>query len=174
MHVPALVAFLFCLSPAVSSALEAMPVAKRAAAADFSLLDLKGKRVKLSAFRGKVLVISFWATWCEPCMQELPHLDRKAQALPDDLVVLAISTDNAQTMNKVRLTVKRKRWRVPVLLDADGQVTSDLNPRGAHPYTMFLDRAGRLVADHDGYAPGDEVAMLALIDQLVTEKSPSK
>lgn len=103
-------------------------------------------------------------------MQALPHLDRKAQAAPNDLVVLAISTDNAQTKNKVHLTVKRKRWRFPVLLDASGQVASDLNPRAAHPYTIFIDRSGQLAADHDGYAPGDEVAMLMLIDKLVAEK----
>lgn len=160
---------LFAPNPA--QALEAKPAAERTRVPGFTLKDLKGKPVKLSTFRGKVVVISFWATWCEPCMQQLPHLDRKALALSDDFVVLALSTDNAQTISKVRSTVRRKRWKMPVLLDTDGQVTGDLNPRGAHPYTMFIDRAGRLVADRDGYAPGDEVGMLALIDKLVAEKA---
>lgn len=158
-------------------ALELKPAAERTTVPSFTLKDLKGQRVKLATFKGKVVVISFWATWCEPCMVELPHLNRKALALPDDLVVLAISTDNAQTVNKVRGTVKRSRLKMPVLLDTDGQVMGDLNPRGAHPYTMFIDRAGRLAADHDGYAPGDEVDMLALIDRLVATKpkpAPSK
>jgi peroxiredoxin len=158
------------LAPNPAQALEAKPAAERTRVADFTLKDLKGKPVKLSTFRGKVVVISFWATWCDPCMQQLPHLDRKALALPDDFVVLALSTDNAQTISKVRSTVRRNRWKMPVLPDTDGQVTGDLNPRGAHPYTMFIDRAGRLAADRDGYAPGDEVAMLALIDQLIAQK----
>ena len=150
-------------------AVELKPASERSTVPGFALKDLKGQPVRLAAFKGKVIVISFWATWCEPCMQELPHLNRKALDLPDDLVVLAISTDNAQTVNKVRSTVKRERWKVPVLLDTSGQVSGDLNPRGAHPYTMFIDRTGRLAADHDGYAPGDEVGMLALIDRLIAE-----
>ena len=146
--------------------------ADRTSVANFSLKNLKGEKVSLADYAGKVVVVNFWATWCEPCKQELPFLNRYYLDNKDDVVVLAIATDNAQTMNKVRSTVKRKRWKMPILLDADGQVSGDLNPRGAAPYTMYLDRNLKLAGDHDGYAPGDEKGMLATIKALMAEKAP--
>ena len=147
--------------------------ADRTSVANFNLKNLKGEKVSLSDFAGKVVVVNFWATWCEPCKQELPFLNRYYLDNKDDVVVLAIATDNSQTINKVRSTVKRKRWKMPILLDTDGQVAGDLNPRGAAPYTMYLDRALKLASDHDGYAPGDEAAMLATIKALMAEKAPA-
>lgn len=143
--------------------------ADRTGVANFSLKNLKGEKVSLADFKGKVVVVNFWATWCEPCKQELPFLNRYYLDNKDDVVVLAVATDNAQTINKVRSTVKRKRWKMPILLDTDGQVSGDLNPRGAAPYTMYLDRNLKLAGDHDGYAPGDEKAMLATIKALMAE-----
>ncbi|MGK0362144.1 MAG: thiol-disulfide isomerase/thioredoxin [Bradymonadia bacterium] len=165
-----LIAGLMLLSSA-ASAVDLKPPADRVSVANFSLKNLKGKKVSLADFAGKVVVVNFWATWCEPCKQELPFLNRYYLDNKDDVVVLAIATDNAQTMTKVRSTVKRKRWKMPILLDADGQVSGDLNPRGAAPYTMYLDRNLKLAGDHDGYAPGDETAMLATIKALMTEKA---
>lgn len=146
--------------------------ADRTTVGNFSLKNLQGEKVSLSDFAGKVVVVNFWATWCEPCKQELPFLNQYYADHKDDLVVLAVATDNAQTVTKVRSTVKRKRWKMPILLDTSGQVSGDLNPRGAAPYTMYLDRGLKLAGDHDGYAPGDEKAMLATIKALIAEAPP--
>lgn len=154
-------------TPALAGDLKAP--GERTAVADFSLRDLDGNSVSLKDFRGKVVVVNFWATWCEPCKQELPFLNQYYLDKKDQLVVLAIATDNAQTVNKVRQTVRRKRWEMPILLDTAGSVVADLNPRGSAPYTMYLDRTGKLATDHDGYVPGDEVGMLKTIDALIAE-----
>lgn len=144
--------------------------------AGFSLKTLKGgKKVSLSQFKGKVVVVNFWASWCEPCKQELPFLNQYYKDLKDDgLVVLAIATDGPRTLSKVRQTVKRKKWKMPILLDLDGSVMGDLNPRGAAPYTLYVDREGRNAGDHDGYAPGDEIKMLAKIKTLLAEGQATK
>jgi thiol-disulfide isomerase/thioredoxin len=160
-----------CLGVSVATAAEVKAPGDRTAVSDFSLKNLKGEKVSLQDFKGKVVVVNFWATWCEPCKQELPYLNQYYKDHKDDLVVLAIATDNAQTINKVRSTVKRKRWKMPILLDQDGQVAGNLNPRGAAPYTMYLDRNLKLAGDHDGYAPGDENGMLKVIKTLIAEKA---
>jgi len=144
---------------------------KRATVGDFRLKTLSGKRAALSDYAGKVVVVNFWATWCVPCLQELPHLQEYYERLEKDgLVVLAITIDGPDTFAKVRQTVQRKKFTMPILLDQDGAVAAILNPRGTNPYTMFIDRRGRLAADHEGYNSGDEKKHLAIIEKLLAEK----
>lgn len=141
---------------------------KRAFAPDFELMDLKGKAVSLSQFKGKVVVVNFWATWCAPCKQEIPHLSRILETHKDQgLVILTISTDSPQTQSQVgRLA---RRWKTHTLLDPEGQVVAQLNPRGIAPYTLVVDRQGRIAFDHDGYHSGDEVKMEAAIKAALAE-----
>jgi peroxiredoxin len=148
--------------------------AKRAMVNDFELKDLKGKLVRLSDYKGQVVLVNFWATWCAPCKQEIPHLNRMLKSYKDQgFTVLAISTDSPQTLSQVgRLA---RRWAVTTLLDPEGQVVATLNPRGVAPYTLFVDRQGRMALDHDGYHSGDEVKMEEAVKALLTEtKDPRK
>jgi thiol-disulfide isomerase/thioredoxin len=64
-------------------------------APDIQAQDYTGKMVPLSAYRGKVVLLNFWASWCPPCVEEMPSMDRLQRLFPKDLVVLAISSDNA-------------------------------------------------------------------------------
>jgi peroxiredoxin len=130
----------------------------RKSAPDFELKDLTGKRVRLSSLQGKVVIVNFWATWCGPCLQELPHLDKLGKELQaDGLIILAISTDAPQTIAQVRSVAKRERWSaMDVLLDPDGKVFASLNPRGTNPFTLIIDRSGKIAEVHEGYNPGDE------------------
>ncbi|MCP4501964.1 MAG: TlpA family protein disulfide reductase [Deltaproteobacteria bacterium] len=130
---------------------------KRAPLPAFSLPLLSGETFSSDAVHGKVLVISFWATWCAPCLQELPHLDRLLTTYKKwGAVGIAISTDAPETSATVASVVKRKGLRLPVAHDADGNVTARLNPQGSNPYTVFVDKKGRVALRHEGYSPGDE------------------
>ena len=142
--------------------------AKRAVAPDFELDDLKGEAVRLSQFKGKVVVINFWATWCAPCKQEIPHLNRILKNYKEQgLVILTISTDSPQTQSQVgRLA---RRWKTHTLLDPEGRVVAQLNPRGLAPYTLIVDRNGKIAFDHDGYHSGDEVKLEAAVKKILKE-----
>lgn len=145
----------------------------RKSAPDFELKDLAGKRVKLSTLTasGKVVLIDFWATWCVPCIAAMPHLDKLHREFSDKgLVVLSISTDGPQTQAQVRSLVKREKFTMPILLDPDGKIFAALNPRGTNPFTLIVDRAGKIAESHEGYNPGDEKKYREWVEQLLAEK----
>lgn len=166
-----LTAFGGFIAPSSAEAAELKPPESRTVIADFVLKNLKGKRVKLSELKGKVVIINFWATWCGPCKQELPFLDQYQKDLKEKgLEVLAISIDSPQTLSEVRVLAKRKRWKMNVLLDQDGSTLAALNPRGTPPFTVGVDREGRVAFQHEGYATGDEVVIKQHIDALLAEQ----
>ena len=174
-----LVPALLCLglAAAAHADVKLTPPADRPTVADFTLNTLKGTPVRLADLKGKVVMINFWATWCRPCLQELKFVDEYYKQLKDKGVeVLAITTDGPQTLGKVRQTVKRRRWKMPVLLDQDGAVMANLNPRGNQPFTLYIDRAGRKAGEHDGYTAGDEKGMKATLEALLAEaaEAPAK
>lgn len=153
-----------------SSALAVDPPEERSPVPFFELDTLDGDSVTLADYEGKVVVISFWATWCGPCLQELPFMQGFYEEHgEDDFVVLAISTDAPDTVSEVRNIVRRNRFTMPILLDADGSVMAQLNPRGTQPFTMFIDRQGRLAHSHEGFSSGDEVAHGETIETLLAE-----
>ena len=139
---------------------------------DFSLPSLSGSQVRLSQYQGKVVVISFWATWCKPCAQELDFLQELyANQEGDDLVVLAISTDGPETFAEVRAFVKRKGWTMPVLLDPEGMVAAVLNPRFAQPFSVYIDRMGSKVSEQEGFSTGDIPKITAKIEGLLAQSA---
>ena len=168
-----LVALMVSMVAGSATAAEVTAPAERPSVSDFTLTNLEGKRVKLSSLTGKVVLVSFWATWCAPCKQELPFLDTFAARYADKgLVVLAISTDGPKSASEVRRTLSSKGLKLPVLLDGEGEVSKRLNPASAMPYTLDLDRTGKKAADHEGFSPGDEVGIEARIVALLAESAP--
>jgi peroxiredoxin len=163
------------LSITLALALTATPPASRKAAPEFELKDLAGKRVKLSSLSGKTVLVNFWATWCGPCLLELPHLDKLQRELGDKgLTVLAISTDGPQTLAQVRSVVKREKWAMTVLLDPEGKAAAALNPRGTNPFTLIIDKNGRIAESHEGYNAGDEVKYREWVQRLLAESAETK
>ena len=112
-------------------------------ATDFSLRDIDGNQVTLSAYEGKVVLMSFWATWCGPCKEEMPHLQKLYDARKDDgFEVLSISTDDARSASKVKPYIKKNGYSFTVLLDKDSSVIGTYNPSKTLPYTVIVDRKG--------------------------------
>jgi peroxiredoxin len=140
-------------------------------APDFTLNDVAGRPHKLSDYLPeRVVLINFWATWCVPCVKELPQL-QKLQDLYGDkgLQVLAISIDGPDRTAAVSSFVDRYRYTLPILLDVDSRVVSLYDPRLNLPYSVLLDRQGAIRRVHQGYSPGDERILEREIVELLNE-----
>jgi peroxiredoxin len=129
-----------------------------ARASDFALQDVDGRTVHLSDYLGKsVVLVNFWATWCTPCMGEMPHLQRlHEQYGGQGLVILGISMDGPETVANVGPTVRRMGITYPVLLDQETRVVGTYNPHKDAPYNVLIGRDGVIVKSKVGYAAGDE------------------
>jgi peroxiredoxin len=134
-------------------------------ASDFTLTDVDGRSVSLSDYLGKkAILIDFWATWCKPCIAEMVHLQKIYEAKKDRFVVLAVSIDGPETEAQVAPFVRSKGFTFPVLLDTETRVTSLYNPRRAAPYTVLVDRRGKIVRKREGFNAGDEAQLEADIE----------
>jgi peroxiredoxin len=131
-------------APLYEAALAELEAAdQRRRSADFTLPDLEGRSWTLSALRGKVVLVNFWATWCPPCRKEMPDLEALYNEFKDrGLVVLAISDDDPV---KVRSFIAEHGFTYPVLLDSKHEVNQRFEMEGI-PKTFIYDRAGRLIA----------------------------
>ena len=127
--------------------------------ADFTLTDLQGKAWTLQALRGKVVLVNFWATWCDPCRREMPDLETLYRRFKNQgLLVLAISDDDA---GKVKQLIVGKRFTYPVLLDPGRKVTDLFRVEGI-PKSFVYDREGKLVSQAiDMRTRGQFLEMLA-------------
>ena len=140
-------------------------------ATDFTLRDMDGKSVTLSDYKGKVIIMSFWATWCGPCKAEMPHLQKLLDAKHSEgLEVFSIDTDDARTASMVKPFIKRKQFTFTVLMDQDSTVLGTFNPSKTLPYTVVLDRNQNISKIHSGFNPGDEVVLEELINKLLAEE----
>jgi peroxiredoxin len=135
----------------------------------FTLPDLAGKPVSLSEFRGKVVLLNIWATWCAPCKREIPSLDRLYQMRKDkDFEVLAVSVDRAAS-SKVASFVAEHQMSFPVLHDVRGEVGNQYWAR-AIPSSFLLDREGVIRWKVAGAIRWDDPGVLNRVDQLLAQK----
>jgi peroxiredoxin len=156
------------LAPSVPSASAAPKMAP-----DFSLRDLQNQSQTLSQHRGKVVLVNFWATWCQPCMVEMPHLEAMWKEFgPKGLVVLGISADAARDAGKVKPLITTKGVTYPVLLDPQTTVVSMYNPSKTMPFNVLVGRDGSIASVHSGYNPGDEVSLRKEIEALLAQPTP--
>ena len=137
------------------------------AAPDFALKSSSGDNLRLSEYRGDVVMVNFWATWCGPCRQEMPLLDElysRYERVGFSLLGVNIDDDSRKAMNMVsELGVS-----FPVLFDARKEV-SKLYEVEAMPVTVLIDREGTIRYVHHGYKPGYEDKYLDQIRSLLRE-----
>ena len=113
----------------------------RKEAPNFTLRTLNGKRVSLHDYRGKVVLLHFWATWCKPCREELPTLQQLWEGLKgEELVLLAVAVDG-RGKKQVEDYIGRYHFTFPVLLDAGGEVRRSYIVRGI-PTTYIIGKDG--------------------------------
>jgi peroxiredoxin len=136
-------------------------------APDFALKSATGQNLRLSEYRGEVVMINFWATWCGPCRQEMPLLDElhsRYSRVGFRLLGVNIDDDSRRAVKMVdELGVT-----FPVLFD-EAKVVSKLYQVEAMPVTVLLDRAGTIRYIHHGYKPGYEEHYLTEIRSLLRE-----
>jgi thiol-disulfide isomerase/thioredoxin len=135
--------------------------------------DAEGRETRFEAFRGKGLVVNFWATWCPPCVAEMPALDRAHAALArDGIEVLALSSDRGGRTQVAPFYARTGLKNLAMWFDPRGAAGRALGVRGL-PTTLILDRAGREVARLEGEAEWDRPEMLAAIRRLARGGAPA-
>lgn len=135
-------------------------------APDFAVPDLAGKAVRLSALRGKVVLVSLWTTWCPPCRAEMPSMEKLYQRLRGrDFELLAVSQDE-DGKRVVEPFVREMRLSFPILVDPDHQVGDRYGVWG-YPETFIVDRTGHVAEHVVGPREWDSAASVAQIEHLL-------
>jgi peroxiredoxin len=136
-------------------------------APDFVLKDLQGKDVKLADYKGKVLILNFWATWCPPCRAEIPDFVEAYAANKDKgLEILGLSMDR-MTADKLLPFVSMAKINYPVAL-ADARIVQDYEPGDYIPATIIIDKKGIVRHRHVGRM--DKETLVRLFNQYNKEK----
>ena len=157
----ALLVTVFAATSLASSGLEGQ------LAPDFALKSSTGENLRLSEYRGDVVMINFWATWCGPCRQEMPLLDElytRYERVGFNLLGVNIDDDSRRAMQMI----EELGVNFPVLFDASKEV-SKLYEVDAMPVTVLVDREGNVRFVHHGYKPGYEEKYLDQVRTLLRE-----
>lgn len=138
---------------------------------EIRFVDSEGNSLTLADFRGKVVLLNIWATWCVPCRREMPALDRlQAQLGGDDFVVLPLSIDRAGLPAIKRFYEELGLRHLGIYVDASGAGSRALGAPGL-PTTLLIDRAGREVARKIGPAEWDSPEVISLIRRQIDARS---
>ncbi|KAF0161671.1 MAG: deoxyguanosinetriphosphate triphosphohydrolase [Ignavibacteria bacterium] len=123
---------------------------------NLSAEDLNGNLVKLSMYNNKILYISFWALWCQPCRAELKVLQNIFEEFEKkDVYFVGINIDTPRSLAKVKAFCSSQKITFPILLDPNSQLLNALNGQ-ALPYSLLVDKDGKIVKIRTGYQTGDE------------------
>ena len=132
---------------------------------DFTLQDLEGKPISLSDYKGKVVFIDFWATWCPPCRLSIPYVEKLYEQYKDneDFVVLGINLEESK--EDITKFMKKQKMNYPILL-SDKKVISNYKITSI-PRFFLIDRNGEIYNKYVGFAPGVEQLWQKDIEKLL-------
>jgi peroxiredoxin len=145
------------------------PIAAGEKAAPFNLTDLQGDLVSMAKLRGKVVFLNIWATWCAPCREEMPSMEKLYEQLRANkgFVMLAVSQDSG-SRDEVAEYVKKHGYKFDVLLDPQNSVAEAYKVSGV-PETFIIDRQGRIVAHHSGAFDWSQKAIADALEELLKD-----
>ena len=132
-------------------------------ATDFELQTLSGETMRLSDTLGKITIVNFWASWCEPCKLEAPHLQRFYEANSDRVEILAVNITDLDSVQKAQTFVDEYKLTFPVLLDERGDV-SKMYGAFTIPTTIFLNEKGEIVQQFVG--PMEEEFLTEVVESI--------
>jgi thiol-disulfide isomerase/thioredoxin len=132
--------------------------------------DGQGEKRTLADFRGKVVLLNIWATWCLPCRKEMPTLDRLEAVLGgDDFMVLPLSIDRGGAERVKKFYAEIGVQHLPIYVDSSRTANSALDVLGL-PATLLIDQRGRELGRLSGAAEWDAPAMISFLESKITEK----
>ncbi len=131
--------------------------------------DISGKNFSTETIAndGKPIIISFWATWCKPCVKELSAISEVYEDWQEETGVklIAVSIDNTRSMSRVAPFVNGKAWEYEVLLDPNSEFKRAMNVVNV-PHTFLIDGKGNIVDQHTSYADGDEEELFEKVKKV--------
>ena len=130
------------------------------------LLDERGKPLSLDGYRGKPILINFWATWCPPCVAELPALDRASDKLAGDVKILLISVDRGGSKKALPFLQDRSIARPHFAFDANGELSREMGVRGL-PTSFLVTANQRHCWIYQGPREWDDPAMIVELRRLL-------
>jgi thiol-disulfide isomerase/thioredoxin len=143
------------------------PPAWGGAAPDFRATSTEGDTIQLSSFRGRVVIVDFWASWCPPCREQLERLAALEKQQPN-VVVLAVNVDTRR--DKVEQYARRVTLPRRVLLDPGGRIASSYAVQGM-PWTVLVDPEGRVSSARAGWSSGEFPKFAAEVKRLASQNT---
>ncbi len=134
----------------------------------FELPTLEGERYDFGAVLGsRPAVVSFWASWCAPCVVEAPHLQSLHTEFGGQIEVVGVSIDEPSKRGKLKALVKRLGLTYTIPLDSDGAVYAQFNPGGSIPYTLVVDADGQVTYVATNFEEGDEAKLRTAVEAVL-------
>lgn len=140
-------------------------------APSFTTKSLDGDEVSLADYRGQVVLLNVWATWCDPCIRELPELARMHEQLHEQgFTVIGLNTDIRGKLGAVRAMTMRHELPFPVWVDFESKSQVAFELRG-YPTSFLIDRQGNIRWKREGEILRDDPELMPLLELVLTEPS---
>jgi thiol-disulfide isomerase/thioredoxin len=168
-----LLAFLSCGSTAMGGTKESTGPAVGSVAPDFKAHNvLTGERTLLSGQRGKVVILTFWASWCAPCRRELPNLEKAQRILgKDKLTVFAVSFNDSAAESGIKKLASE--WQINMIDDHYGWIAGHYSISKI-PHLFIIGRDGKVLANHTGYGDRSLQELVDDINRAFREPTPAE